>query len=196
MSKAKKLSWAIIVGLIIAGAAMIFKSRPLETSSTTATTSRNIKIDEAKPQTTKATEEAFEVVREDEGEADSEEKSIDTFDALTDSWVEAEKGSVELKDIDEFVKTFKNIPPARRDECIHRALNLIPDERIMLLAGVLMDKTVDAEIIETVFQDILNRDEAVKKPILQQIFQDKTHPCWADAAYILDVTGQLPNKGK
>ena len=62
----------------------------------------------------------------------------------------------------------------------------------MLLAGILMDKTVDRKIVETVFNDILNRDEGVKKPILQQIFKDKTHPCWADAAWILDVTGELP----
>ena len=34
--------------------------------------------------------------------------------------------------------------------------------------------------------------EDVKKPILQQIFKDKTHPCWADTAWILDVTGELP----
>ena len=62
----------------------------------------------------------------------------------------------------------------------------------MLLAGVLMDKTMDREVVETVFNDVLNRDEAVKRPILQQIFKDKTHPCWADVAWILDVTGELP----
>ena len=42
--------------------------------------------------------------------------------------------------------------------------------------------------------DILNRDEDVKKPILQEIFKDKSHPCWADTAWILDVTGELPKK--
>ena len=78
--------------------------------------------------------------------------------------------------------------------CIHRALNLIPDENVMLLAGVVMDKTMDKEIVETVYNDILNRDEDVKKPILQEIFKDKSHPCWADTAWILDVTGELPGK--
>ena len=52
----------------------------------------------------------------------------------------------------------------------------------------------DKEIVETVYNDILNRSEEVKKPILQQIFKDKSHPCWTDTAWILDVTGELPKK--
>ena len=96
-----------------------------------------------------------------------------------------------MSDIDNFAKSFRKIPKARQDECIHRALNLIPDENVMLLADVLMDKSMDKEIVETVYNDILNRDEDVKKPILQEIFKDKSHPCWADTAWILDVTGEL-----
>ena len=49
--------------------------------------------------------------------------------------------------------------------------------------------------MEIAFNDILNRDEDVKKPILQQIIKDKTHPCWADTAWILDVTGEA-SEGK
>ena len=30
--------------------------------------------------------------------------------------------------------------------------------------------------------------------ILSLIFKDKDHPCWADTAWILDVTGELPQK--
>ena len=34
--------------------------------------------------------------------------------------------------------------------------------------------------------------EGAEKPTRQQIFKDKTHHCWADTAWILDVTGELP----
>ena len=121
-----------------------------------------------------------------------EEKLVDAFDNLTDKWMEPSAKGVKMGDIDNFTKSFRRVPKARKDECIHRALNLIPDENVMLLAGVLMDKTMDKEIVETVYNDILNRDEDVKKPILQEIFKDKSHPCWADTAWILDVTGELP----
>ena len=121
-----------------------------------------------------------------------EEKLVDAFDNLTDKWQEPSAKGVTMSDIDNFARTFRKLPKDRRDECIHRALNLIPDENVMLLAGVLMDKSMDKETVETVYNDILNRDEDVKKPILQQIFKDKSHPCWADTAWILDVTGELP----
>ena len=119
------------------------------------------------------------------------EKRVNDFDDLTDKWMEGSR-SVTMTDVETFAATFRRVPKVRQDECIHRALNLIPDENVMLLAGVLMDKTMDKEIVETVYNDILNRDEDVKKPILQEIFKDKSHPCWADTAWILDVTGELP----
>ena len=129
---------------------------------------------------------------EEEKREAEEAKLVDAFDDLTDKWQEPSAKGVTMADIDNFAASFRKIPKARQDECIHRALNLIPDENVMLLAGVLMDKTMDKEIVETVYNDVLNRDEDVKKPILQQIFKDKTHPCWADTAWILDVTGELP----
>jgi hypothetical protein len=64
----------------------------------------------------------------------------------------------------------------------------------MLLAGILMDKTQDVNLIKLAYGDILNRAEDVKKPILLQIFKDKEHPCWTDTAWILKVTGENPDK--
>ena len=139
--------------------------------------------------------ESEEPQTEEEKREAAEEKLVNDFDDLTDKWQEPSTSKpVTMSDIDNFAKSFRKIPKARRDECIHRALNLIPDENVMLLAGILMDKSMDKEIVETVYNDVLNRDEDVKKPILQQIFKDKTHPCWADTAWILDVTGELPKK--
>ena len=137
-------------------------------------------------------EEADEPQTEEEKREAEEEKKVEDFDNLTDKWMEPAAKGVTMTDVDNFAKQFRQVPKERQDECIHRALNLIPDENVMLLAGVLMDKSMNKDIIETVFNDVLNRDEDVKKPILQQIFKDKTHPCWADTAWILDVTGELP----
>ena len=130
----------------------------------------------------------------DEKREAEEEKLVNAFDDLTDKWMAPSAKGVTMADIDNFARSFRKISKARQDECVHRALNLIPDENVMLLAGILMDKSMDKEIVETVYNDILNRDEDVKKPILQQIFKDKSHPCWADTAWILDVTGELPKK--
>ena len=128
---------------------------------------------------------------EEEREAE-DEKAVDEFDGLTDKWLKPSKTGVTMSDVGGFVKSFRKLPKARRNECIHRALNLIPDENVMLLAGVLMDRTMDKEIVEAVFTDILNRPEEVKKPILDEICKDKTHPCCSDAEWIFEVTGEKP----
>ena len=145
----------------------------------------------------KEADEAEEEPQTEEEKREAEaEKMVDAFDNLTDKWMEPSAKGVMMADVDNFAKVFRQVPKDRQDECIHRALNLIPDENVMLLAGVLMDKTMDKEIVETVYNDILNRDEDVKKPILQEIFKDESHPCWADTAWILDVTGDLPKKSE
>ena len=139
-------------------------------------------------------EEPAEEKSEEELREEADEKLVDAFDSLTDRWMEKEGGEVTMKDMDDFVAAFKAVPDDRKEECLHRALNLVSDDHVLLLAGILFDKTVDKEHIELVFNDVLNRDEEVKKLILPRIYKDKTHPCWADTAWILDATGETPNK--
>ncbi len=147
----------------------------------------------------KESEKDDENVTEDpeDGESspdDLEEKLVDAFDALTDKWQEPAADKVTMDEVKKFRERLAKVPKSRKEECVQRALNLVPDENVMLLAGILFDKSQDREILELVYNDILNRDEDVKKPILREVFKDKEHPCWADTAWILDVTGELPNK--
>ena len=131
---------------------------------------------------------------EEEGGANEEEKLVNAFDGMTDQWRKPAKTEVPMAEVEKFRQRFNRIPQARKAECLQRALNLLPDENVMLLAGILLDKGQPAEYIELVYNDILNRDESVKKPLLKEIFKDREHPCWATTAWILDVTGELPGK--
>ena len=63
----------------------------------------------------------------------------------------------------------------------------------MLLAGILLDKSQGRAVLEAVFNDILNRDDQAKLLILKNLYKDRAHPCWADAAWVLDVTGEIPS---
>lgn len=136
------------------------------------------------------------VLTEEEKREAAEEKLVDEFDAETDRWMDAEKTKPPtMKEVNAFSEKFKKLPKNRKEECLHRALNLVPDENVMLLVGILMDKSEDKELVELVYNDVLNRDESVKKPILNMIYKDKEHACWADTAWILEVTGELPEKG-
>lgn len=125
----------------------------------------------------------------DSSGSDGDRREVDAFDALVDGWMEARPAGVSIKDAEDFRKAFARVPDESREECLHRALNLIPDENALLLAGVLLDKSFGKDVLEVVFNDILNRDDSAKLPILKNLYRDRTHPCWADAAWILDVTG-------
>ena len=120
------------------------------------------------------------------------EKAVKAFEDLTDALREPIRGDIALKRVDDFVRKFKVLPKERQDEELHHALNLIPDDNSLFLLGVLMDAEVDKELKELVFNDFLNRGDEVKQPMLKAVFKQKSHPCWADAAWILDVTGALP----
>ena len=173
-------------------------ARTAETPSSTQRSRRKVRAARAVPSPTQEVAEPLtEEERREQEEAKREredEAIIEDFDSLTDKWMEPAKGGVTMKDVETFAALFRKVPKNRKDECLHRALNLVPDENIMLLAGILMDKSQDPELIELVYNDVLNRSADVKKPILQQILKDQEHPCWADTAWILDVTEELPAK--
>ena len=141
-----------------------------------------------------ATVEESENLTEEERRKQEEKKQVNAFNALTDKWMAPVKGGVSMEDVDAFAAQFKKVPKTQREECLQRALNLVPDENVMLLAGILMDKSQDRGLMELVYNDVLNRDEDVKKAILRQIFADRKHPCWKDAAWVLDGTGALPRE--
>ena len=131
---------------------------------------------------------------EEEMQADREEALVDAFDEMTDKWREPVESDVPMAEVEKFRQQFNKIPQGRKEECLQRALNLLPDENVMLLAGILLDKEQPREFLELVFNDVLNRDEGVKKPLLLEIYKDKEHPCWADTAWILDATGATDGK--
>ena len=136
-------------------------------------------------------EEEVEIeVDGEEDEDDKAEKLVDDFDSTVDRWMNPTTGDVPMSEVNAFVAKFKALPKDRMEECLQRALNLVPDDHVMLLVGLLMDKSLDQDYIEAIFNDLLNRDEDVKKTVMNEILKDKTHPCWPNVAWINDATGQ------
>ena len=107
-------------------------------------------------------------------------------------WREPYESGVPMEEVEKFRRQFNKIPPEERGDYLDHALNLVPDENIMLLAGILLDKSQPEEYLELVYNDILNRDESMKKTLLREIYKDKEHPCWETTAWILDATGETP----
>ena len=122
---------------------------------------------------------------------DGEDPLVDYFYGEIEKWAAADASSRStVEDAASFAEKFKALPGGRKEECLQMALNLVPDENVMVLVGILMDKSQEREYVQLVFNDILNRPEDVKKPILEQILADGEHPCADDAAWIFEVTGE------
>ena len=148
-------------------------------------------IDQTQSAAAHQQEEVTTAAEQDEQVA---QQAVDAFDFLVDSWQEPNPNGVSLKDAENFRVAFSRLPTDQKMDGLHRALNLVPDENALLLASLLLDKTQDREVLDTIFSDVLNREDGVKMTILKSVHKDKAHPCWADTAWILDVTGEVPVK--
>ncbi len=117
----------------------------------------------------------------------SPESTVSSFDSLVESWQEPREKTAALTEMEEFRQAFASLPEDEKMDALHQAMNLIPDENALLLAGILLDKSQSREILDALFADILNRSEETKLTILQCIHKDKTHPCWPDTDWILSA---------
>ena len=144
------------------------------------------------------TEDSSESADDGGGDASADDgrREADAFDAVVDRWTDVRPGGVSMDDVDKFRKAFCLVPDEMKDECLHHALNLIPDDNVMLLAGILLDKSQDRDRLSAIFNDILNRSDQAKLPILQHLSTDRDHPCREDALWILDATGEEKPKAK
>lgn len=122
--------------------------------------------------------------------SDGAVRAVCDFDAVVVRW--KGNGSVEEADVRDFVRAFDALPPSRKEECLHRALNLVPDANVALLKGILFDGRQPERIVRAVFADILNRPDTVKKPILDEILATEGHPCREDVEWIFKAIGARP----
>jgi|GEM_PF-1820026 len=87
----------------------------------------------------------------------------------------------------EMRELFSALAPEAKLENINHAVNLLPDETFSVINGILFDTTQSPEIIAVIFHDLLNRDEAIKNPVMEEIVKNKAHPMYVESARILDI---------
>ncbi len=119
-------------------------------------------------------------------------KAVEDWEGLVDKLTE-QKGAPTQESVAEVKEAFDKLDKRDQNDAIHRALNLLPDEQFPSLYGILFDKSENAEILDAIFSDALNRDEDIKVPLMKTLVVDKEHPMFFESARILDVTGELDN---
>lgn len=87
----------------------------------------------------------------------------------------------------EIRELFNALEPDVKLENINHAVNLLPDETVSAINGILFDTTQPGEVIAVIFHDLLNRDESIKNPMMEEIVKNKAHPMYVESARILDI---------
>jgi hypothetical protein len=131
--------------------------------------------------------------------SDAEKGSRDAAKALKDWSVQLESYCGEAG-VDKVVTpedqvavadVFNKLDSPQQLEQIRQAMNLLPDKTVQVVYGILFDNTQPEEVVDVIFSDLLNRNEAIKNPVMEQIVKDKKHPMYFESARILDVIGLL-----
>jgi hypothetical protein len=129
--------------------------------------------------------------------SDAEKESRDPAKALKDWSVQLESYCGEAG-VDKVVTTedqvavvdvFNKLDSTQQLEQIRQAMNMLPDKTVQVVFGILFDNTQPEEVVDVIFSDLLNRNEAIKNPVMEQIVKDKKHPMYFESARILDVIG-------
>lgn len=122
-----------------------------------------------------------------EAAAGLREKKLEEWDSLVDRVAVME--AVTLETGTELKSRLNGLDADDRLPAVSDALNLVPDSNFAVFVPLLFDKGQPEEILEAIFNDMLNREEHIKVPLMKELRKDKTHPMFFESARILDATG-------
>ena len=117
----------------------------------------------------------------------AEDAAVAAWDALVEDFAASSDRVVTKEDRAKVNEALKRLPRERRRESAQSLLNLVSDGNFGVMRDVLFDPAQPTEVVDAVFNDLLNRPEEVKTPLLKEIAQDSSHANCAEARRILDV---------
>lgn len=129
-------------------------------------------------------------VRTYDGNADAaadEEAAAAAWEALLDEFGAPLARPVASEDRARVSRALRRLPAGRRREAAQSLMNLLGDTDFDVMGDILLDRNQPAEVVEAVFNDLLNRPDEVKRPFLREIAKDEGHVGCTEARRILDV---------
>lgn len=110
-----------------------------------------------------------------------EEAWIEQLDALLTS---DEDTSVTARKL---VAAMPGLPAEAQEEFAAHAANLCDDEDFGLLENVYLTQGTPQEVLEVIFNDVLNRSDAIKLPLLAKTLRNPAHPMAGESKEILEM---------
>lgn len=98
------------------------------------------------------------------------------------------------------LSSLRGLPPEAREEFVAHAVNLCEDAQFGLLGEIYLDAQNPRSVTEIIFNDVLNRPDGIKLPLLAKTLRNAAHPMVGEAKEILEMylelePGAIPPNG-
>lgn len=85
------------------------------------------------------------------------------------------------------IQIFPNLPPDGQEEVAHHLSNLVSDEDYAPLSNFVTNSALPEAVLDVFVEDVFNRPNSIKLPLLLDIAQDPQHPRAAEAKDVLEL---------
>jgi hypothetical protein len=109
--------------------------------------------------------------------ADWDEKVSDVLGAEGDEKDKAKK----------LIDMFPHLPPEGQEEVAHHLSNLVADEDYAPMSSFVTNSALPEAVLDVFVEDVFNRPNAIKLPLLLDIAQDPQHPRASEAKDVLEL---------
>lgn len=109
--------------------------------------------------------------------ADWDEKVNDILGAEGDEKDKAKK----------LIEMFPHLPPDGQEEVAHHISNLVADEDYAPLSNFVTNSALPEAVLDVFVEDVFNRPNNIKLPLLLDIAQDPQHPRASEAKDVLEL---------
>jgi len=106
---------------------------------------------------------------------------VEDLDALLTS---EEDNSITARKL---IAALPGLPGEAQEEYVAHAVNLCEDEDFGRLEAVYLTPSTPPEVIETIFNDALNRPDVIKLPLLVKTLANPAHPMAGESREILEM---------
>jgi hypothetical protein len=85
------------------------------------------------------------------------------------------------------IELFPQLPPEGQEEVAHHLSNLVADEDYAPLSNFVTNSALPEAVLDVFVEDVFNRPNAIKLPLLLDIAQDPQHPRASEAKDVLEL---------
>lgn len=104
-------------------------------------------------------------------------------------WLSDERRrSVSRRDAERFAELLGGLSREDQEASLEEILAELPDAHYNLIKPILMDPSREEELLELLLQDLLNRNEGLKEPLLRELRVLNDHPLKAEVERILEAS--------